>query len=146
MFCKTHNKPLKVQPFSGELSVINMNEWKELIEQLTGDDNYRGVISCIEWMTEEGWNEKLQSMISHGRIFISCRDQLLSGTHRSVSIWPCSDAWVDIGFEERWHIGEEENMRREQVKCRHENTVTHFKNFISRLVTDNKSINEWTSQ
>ena len=118
-----------------------MNDWKELIEMFQSEQKtYSGVIYGLEWLIKEGLDSKLQNMLSHGRLFISFRDQLLAGTHRSVSIWPCSDVWMDIGFEERWHIGEEENMRREQVKCRFENAAPHFKHFISRLVADNKAM------
>lgn len=118
-----------------------MNEWQELIEAFnTEHKTYSGVIDCLEWLIEEGFDKDLQSILSHGRVFISFREQLLAGTHRSVSVWPCSDVWMDIGFEERWHIGEEENMRREQIKCRFDNAVPHFKNYISRLVADNKAM------
>ena len=124
-----------------------MNEWKELIDAFRSEEkSYCGVINCIEWLIEHRLDDTLQSMLSHGRLFISCREQLLAGAHRSVTLWPCSDTWMDIGFEELWNIGEEQNLRREQVKCKHENAVPHFTRFISRLIADNKSLNQIGAQ
>ena len=98
-------------------------------------ESHTGVILIVEFILQSSLGESLRHSISHGALLISRKTPSETReAKRTLRIWNlgCAQA-VEICLEEQWQKDHTTFVRTDCVRCRNEDSVGYFQEYLRRL-------------